>query len=195
MNGAQKTIKILAIGLAIFIMVSILQAILYAFSWIGGFGSSGNEFYKNTFTDIRSIDIDVNTSNLYIKEGLEFNVEANHVSQYFKSYVKNETLKVEENHRWFGGAGSGEIIITVPATVSLEELKIDAGAGRISIEEITANRLDLDQGAGTLKMTNSNFKEADIDGGAGLLEITSSTLRNLDLDAGVGKVILGEKIY
>lgn len=196
MNQAQKTIKILAICLAIFIMISIFNGIFYAIQWVGGFGfSSSGEFYKHTYTDIQNIKIDINASNVIIEEGNELSVEANNVSRSFQTSVKNKTLEVKEKFNWFQRHYKGEIIITIPKTADLESLKIDTGAGKITIDQISANRLKIDHGAGYLKMTNSIFKEADIDGGAGLLEITSSTLRDLNLDAGVGKVTLGENIY
>lgn len=196
MNSGQKAIKISAICLAIFIIISIVNGIFFGLSILGGFGSSrGNVDFTETYQNVSRIKLDIGASKLTIVQGETLTVEANGVSNRFTSKVNNNILRIEEHQNWFWNHHAGEITITVPQNVVLEELDIDCGAGKISIDSITARKLDLEAGAGLLEINNSNFAITDIDGGAGEISITSSILRNLDLDAGVGKVSIDGEIY
>ncbi|MCI8574898.1 MAG: DUF4097 domain-containing protein [Bacilli bacterium] len=198
MNSGQKAIKITAICLAVFIIVNIINAVLMGISFIGGFSpsfSKGLDFVES-YTNISSIKLDLNASKVNVLVGSELKVEATNVSKSFSSKVVNgNILKIEEHQSWFWHHQNGEITITVPQNISLEELDIDCGAGKIEVSNITARKLDIDAGAGLLKIDHSNFQETDIDGGAGEINITSSILNNLDLDAGVGKVSIDGDIY
>ncbi len=190
MTNLQKGIKYCAIAFGIFLIVSILSAILSVagiFTMIGT-DESGENFTK-TYENIRSIDIDVSYSSILIESGEEFRVDATNVSKKFSSNVKNDILKIREKRNWFwGGNSSGKIVITVPKDSVLHDLTIDSGAGKIEIDKVLADRLDVSQGAGLLSIREGDFSKTDIDGGAGKIEITSSILNNLELDAGVGKV-------
>lgn len=196
MTGFQKAIKIFAIGLAVFIIVQIISALLFGLgilfqfdSWTNGKRETINFLEK--YQDVDRIDIDLSRSNLILQSGDTFQVEAVGNSKHFSSKVKNGTLKVEEKFGWFGYFGSSiEIVITVPKNHTLKELSIDSGAGRIEIRDIESSIFDIDQGAGVVTISNSIFQKADIDGGAGKMDLLDSTFNNLKLDAGVGQVVI-----
>ncbi|MCI9063594.1 MAG: DUF4097 domain-containing protein [Clostridia bacterium] len=191
MNGFQKVIKILAICFAIALIVNIFGVILSLVSFVIPMGNDDDSSLKNfseVYENVEKIDIDSTASNLTIKIGNEFKVEGNTKGNII-SKLNNGTLKVEEKTRWFWNNNySGEIIIYVPENIELKDLTVDAGAGKINVDGINAEKFDMDQGAGTLSISNSKFNKADIDGGAGKIEITSSELNNLDFDAGAGKI-------
>ena len=90
MNVVQKIIKYLAIALAIFIIiniVSVVLSVLYGLSWISGATKdveiieSQEEIYSTIGnTDITTLKIELNASNLEIKNGettkdLKFSIE------------------------------------------------------------------------------------------------------------------------
>lgn len=198
MNSGQKAIKVAAVCLAIFIIVNILNAIFMGIRFLGGFQSSSSSTidFVEEYSEVSQIKIDVNASKVNVRRGSVLKVEASGVSNHFTSkIISNEILKIEEHQSWFWHYQSGEITITIPNDMTLEELNIDCGAGNIEISDITAGKLDIDAGAGRLKIEHSNFQNSDIDGGAGEILITSSLLRDLDLDAGVGKVSINGEIY
>lgn len=198
MNSGQKAIKIAAICLAGFIIINIVNAIFMGLSFIGGFHSNHQEgkHFVETYEQVKKIKLDINAASVKVLLGDELKVEATDVSNRFTSKVlNNNTLKIEEHHSWFWHHQSGEIILTIPQSMLLEELDIDCGAGRIDISNITAHELKLDAGAGLLKIDHSNFQETNLNGGAGEINISSSLLRNLDLDAGIGKVQIDSEIY
>lgn len=198
MNKFQKVIKVFAICLAVFIIGNICMLIFSGIALITGFDASSNseklkEFNK-TYQNIEIIDIDIASSNIEIKSGNEFKIEADTKNELTCKEV-NGKLKVEEDNNWFINSNlSGNIVIYIPEGIILRELDLDTGAGEIKVENIKAEKFDLDQGAGLLKIINSKFDKIDIDGGAGKIEVDSSELNNLDLDCGAGKVEIESKI-
>ena len=192
MSEGQKWIKIGAIALAVFIILIIINAILFLFGIIGGFGR-GTKDFSEYYSNINSIEIDVNASSVNIVKGDSFLVEAKGVSQNFKVNNRRNTLEIEEDAFWFFNNNSGEITIYVPS--NLNELVIDGGSGEIKIEDITTNKLELDLGAGLININNSTFNNSDIDGGVGVLNANNTTFTNLSLDSGVGEVNISGNIY
>lgn len=195
MSGIQKVIKIFAIILSIFIILNIVSAIMFGLSMFANIGIRSDkievESFSETYQNINEIDIDAISSNIIIKKADKFKVEANNLRNQFSSKVINGKLKVEERKKWiFANNFAGQIVIYVPENTSLNKLKIDAGAGKIEIENIVADKFNLNQGAGIVKISNSGFNKTDIDGGAGKIEVSASVLNDLKLDAGVGKIEL-----
>ena len=91
MSEGQKWIKIGAIALAVFIILIIINAILFLFGIIGGFGR-GTKDFSEYYSNINSIEIDVNASSVNIVKGDSFLVEAKGVSQNFKVNNRRNTL-------------------------------------------------------------------------------------------------------
>ena len=74
-------------------------------------------------------------------------------------------------------------------------IALEAGAGKVIIEELKAKKLDFDLGAGKVEIDNLLvLDDAEIDGGAGAIKITNSAINNLELDLGVGKLELTSKL-
>lgn len=196
MNGMQKVIKIFAICLAIFIILNIVRGILWGlffFSNINGINKEPKATFSEIYSNVNKIDIDTISSDVIIKHGTEFRVDASNMENDFSSKNTNGTLKIKENKWWFWSNNiGGTITIYVPEEI--ENLKIDAGAGKIEIEELDAEILKIDQGAGKLTITDSEFQTSNINGGAGEIKVENSTLNNLKLDSGVGKVDIEGKI-
>ena len=88
----------------------------------------------------------------------------------------------------------GEIVLYVPQNENLRELNIETGAGKITIDGISSEKVEIDHGAGVLEISNSSFQNANIDGGAGKIAIHSSVLNNLNLDTGVRRVDIEAEI-
>ena len=183
MSDGQKLIKIGAIVLAVFIILIIINAILFLF---GITSFRGTKDFSEYYNNIDNIEIDVNVSSVNIVRGDNFLVEAKGVSKSFKVIERRNTLEIEENGWRFLNNNSGEITIYVPN--DLRSLSIDGGSGEIIIDNIVSDRLELDLGAGLIEIKSSTFNKADIDGGIGLIDINNTTLTNLELDAGVGSI-------
>lgn len=204
MTTAQKVIKYLAIAFAIFLIVNIVSAILWAlfgFSFIFGLHDRENHIISEEisttnfeYENINTLDIDIDFSSLVIRTGEEFKVEGD--NNYIQCKQNNQTIHIEEkNHHWFAKNNSGELVIYVPENLEFDKVKICTGAGKINIEKIVAKRLSLEIGAGETQIRELNVRDkADIDGGAGKVTILSGLINDLDLDMGVGKVEVNAKL-
>lgn len=199
MNGIQKTIKVIAICLAITIIVSIFSGVFYILSMLLDINVNldrdiKTKNYSRTFNNVSSIEIDVTASSIEIKEGTEFKIDAKEVSTNFSAKLEDNTLEIEEDKLPFSKKNNGQITIYIPQNSVLNELSINSGAAKIEISNVNSNEFDIDNGAGLLTINNSMFNSTEIDGGAGKIEINNSTLNNLDLDTGVGEVTINSKI-
>ena len=87
MTGVQKGIKIAAIVLAIFIICLIINAIL---ALVGSFAyAEGDIDFSESYTEVSNIEIELNTTNLEVKVGDTFKVEASNVTDKFKVKKRN----------------------------------------------------------------------------------------------------------
>ena len=105
------------------------------------------------------------------------------------------TIK-DKTKNWFSkGNDASQIILYMPENMLWDSVKIDAGAGKINIEELNTKELVLNLGAGNTEISRVNVSEkCSIDGGVGKLSILSGTINNLDLDMGIGQTDLVSKI-
>ena len=186
MNTTQKLIKGFAICLAVLIILSIINGIVFLATSTIGFNNDVNisETYSS---NIKNINIDVGSTNMIIKKDDILSIDADNVSKEFKIKEQGNTLSIKEKKiTIFGNKKGSSIIITIPET--LGDLNIDIGAGKLEISDITTDKFSLEQGAGKVDITNllSN-KKTTIEGGAGELNITNSKLQDLSLDLGAGK--------
>ena len=189
----QKLIKAFAICLAIFLIVSIINIVVYFVSSIFSVNNDIN-MNENYSSEIKNIKIDMGTSNLIIKEGDTLNVIADNVSKRFKVNEESDTLTIKEKSvNVFRNKSISKVIITIPN--NLKDLSIDFGAGKLEISDINTNRFNLDQGAGKVIINNLISGKTDIDGGAGELNITSSVPEDLDLDMGAGKFYFSGSLH
>ena len=197
MKPFQEVIKYIAIAFAIFLIVSIVSASLagfYAISGILGL-KKANEIKSDDIkqkefldTNINTLEINVNYTNLTIKTGNTLCVETNNTR--IKCKQNNEKLEIkEEKHNWFFNNDNLDLIIYIPETMNLKKVDINSGAGEINIERLYTEELEFELGAGKTTIENLIVsRECNIDGGAGKVDILSGLINNLDLDMGVGEV-------
>ncbi len=202
MSTAQRIIKYLAIAFAIFIIISIVSAIVFGLhgfaSIIGLRKESSNkpelkQDIENIATnieksDIKRIKIDIEYTNLRIKTGETFNVESN--SKNISCKQNNNQIIIEEkNHRLFSfNENISELVVTIPQDIVLDNTNIETGAGEVYIENLATRNFEFDIGAGKVQIDKLTVLEnAKVDGGAGKVDILSGEINNLDLDMGAGK--------
>lgn len=198
MTTFQKIIKYLALAFAIFLSISIISGICSAlFTVTNLFGANTeSEIVNHTIgTDFTSISINLSGAELEIKTGEKFDVETNH--KYLKCEEKDDILKISETRTLFASHPKGmKVILTVPKDKIFDYVDISAGAGSVTIDELSSNMLDIELGAGELKAQclNANNK-AEIDGGAGSVTISGGRLNNADIDMGVGELNLTSELF
>ena len=198
MTTFQKIIKIFAIFLGVFIIVSIINVTLLTLGIISDVdlikNTDNNKEFNEIYIDINNIEIDIDSADITIKKGETLSVEGENLSSNFKSEKKNNKLKIEEEKKFWKTNTASKITIYIPKTENINELSIDAGAGTINITDLSINELKISQGAGTLTIENVTSTKTNIDGGAGEMIVKESVLNNLDLDSGVGSVDIEAKV-
>lgn len=200
MTTAQKIIKYLAIAFAIFLIISIIStitAVVFALSGILGLKQNIEQSMSSEMivaeienNDIRTLDIEVDFTNLTIKTGESLKLETNNNNINYKQ--DNQKLEIKEKtKKSLFNYTEKELILYLPEQIEFEKVRIMTGAGKVDIENFNTEKLLFELGAGETKIHKLNVsKECEIDGGAGKITISNGVINNLDLDMGVGEVSL-----
>ena len=196
MTTAQKVIKYLALSFAIFLIVTIISGILgalYALSGVLGLQKEDktikDEMSMINFenSEVATLDIDVAFTNLIIKKGDNLIAETNNKDINCKQNNQNLQIK-EKQHNWLSRNNKGDLVVYIPENLEFEKVKINAGAGKIQIENINTKNLYLELGAGETIIEKLNVTDdCKIESGAGKVSILSGNINELNLDMGVGK--------
>lgn len=198
MTGWQKTVKYLAIALAIFLSVSIISGIcggLASLSFLFGHRNGGGQLTSYPVEGaVEELIIDISAADLSIQTGEPFCVESN--LKYLKVEESNGRLSVSEEKSWIGSnSGDVRLYIYVPEDTHFAYADVKAGAGSVKIDTLSADVLELDLGAGEVQIGKLTAeKRAEINGGAGELTIREGLLHNVELDMGVGELNLTGRI-
>ena len=164
MTTAQKIIKYFALAFAVFLIVTIISAILTggysilkAFELIHTNDKQITEELKvisNQIKEVETLKIELACTNLEIKTGENFRVETNNSKITFEE--QNGSVKIKEKTKnWFSNNGASDLIIYIPENmIALDETKIETGAGKINIEKLNTQGLYLELGAGDVHIEN-----------------------------------------
>ena len=193
MTNFQKTVKYIAMVFAIFLTVCIIGGILSMFGLFGGFfGSDAVTEDIKTYSvssEIQSLEVKINAADFTIKQGESFSVESN--LKHLTVEDKNGVLTIKETKK-FGSTYTGAVLtLYVPVDTVFEKADITTGAGRLTVDSLSASTMNFELGAGEVSIdTLVATSDIDIDGGAGKITISGGALHNLDLDMGVGQLNL-----
>lgn len=196
MTSAQKIIKYLALCLATFLVLLIISSLLGVFYSVSKIldVQKDNEVTMDKMStvnfktdDISSLDINLLFTNLIIKQGNNLYVETNNEKVHFDE--ENNSLKIKEDSRsWLSQNNKGDLILYLPENSQFKTVEIQAGAGKIQIENLVTDFLSLELGAGETSIQRLNVSEnCKIESGAGKVSLLDGRIKNLDLDLGVGK--------
>ena len=198
MTTFQKIIKYLAMAFAIFLSVSIIAGIcsaLFTTTYFISGRPSGEMIERSVGSNYTSLKVDISASELEIITGEKFGLQTNH--KYLECKEKGEILEINERKPFFSVFDSGmKVVLTIPDGTVFDNVDISAGAGSVTIDELSANMLDIDLGAGELKTGQLNaIDNTEIDGGAGSVTINGGSLNNADIDMGVGELNLTSELF
>lgn len=200
MTQMQRVIKYIAMAFAIILIVAIFSGIFTALaglSYVFDKDSSKaivTEDIKvfSVTQDISKMEIDVNAAELVINKGDSLTVRSN--CENLTVDETNGRLKIKEKSKWFSVDDNIVIYVTIPDTC-FKEVKMTAGAGKVAINSLCADKIDFEFGAGEVDIDYLTVNaEADIEGGAGALTINNGVVRDLDLDMGVGELIFASQV-
>lgn len=206
MTTAQKVIKYLATAFAVFLIITIISAILsggYALLSALGLIHTNKDIVTENLKVISkevkvvtTLKIDLAYTNLDIKTGDDFKVETNNSKITFEENNGNVKIK-EENRNWLNNNNlSSDLIIYIPEDmIAIDETKIQTGAGKINIEKLNTQSLYLELGAGDVYIENVIATgETKIDGGVGKTELKYCEINNLKANLGMGKFTFSGKL-
>ena len=206
MTTAQKVIKYIATAFAVFLIITIISAILSGgYALLSAFGlirtnknmvTEDLKVISNEIKEISTLQINLAFTNLDVKTGDNFKVETNNSKITFTN--DNGSVKIkEESRNWLNNNNrASNLIIYIPEDkTSIDKTKIETGAGKINIEKLNTQSLYLKLGAGDVGIKNlAVTEEAKIDGGVGRTELKSCKIKNLKANLGMGEFIFNGKI-
>ena len=167
MTTAQKVIKYLAMAFAIFLTVSIIGGLLSLFGLFGGFFSDDavTEDIKtySVSADIKSLEIKINAADFTIKQGESFSVESN--LKHLTVEDKNGVLTIKETKKYSKTYTGAVLTLYVPADTVFDRADIITGAGRFTVDQLSARTMKFELGAGEVTIDTLIATTAiDIDG-------------------------------
>lgn len=197
MTSLQKAIKCVATAFAICLIVGIVGAIMSLLGLMDGFIENDavtNEIKTYTVSqEITQLKVDINAGDFIITDGEYFSVESNLENLTVKD--TDGVLTLAEKTKWTGGYNGAVLKIFVPTDFVFLKAEIETGAGKVTIDVLSADDITLNLGAGEVKIAQLNaLQKIEIDGGAGKITISDGELNNLDFDMGVGECDLSAAI-
>lgn len=191
MTNSQRTIKYIAIALAIVIILSMVSGVvwlcknIFEFKFMFPYDNSKLTSEKYELDSYKDIAIDVGASNLTIKSCDKSTLE---ITDNIKYEIRNEELLIkDENHRY---NKNSKIVLCIHNGI-FDEIKISGGAGDMIISDLEANKITFELGAGKVGIDNLVALESfKLSGGAGEVKIFDASLANAIINLGVGNFTL-----
>ncbi|ROR27189.1 putative adhesin [Mobilisporobacter senegalensis] len=168
--------------------------------------NNSSDSLKETYSGVKSVDIDIHYGEVLIKKGEEFAIESKNISRNnLKSYMDGDTWRVEDksnyNINFFGihigndgidiNNRKSSITIFIPENFNGEKINISLGAGEIEIDEISGDEVTFDVGAGRMQVNKLvAYKEADLTVGAGKINIDNIQAEETDIECGMGNITI-----
>ena len=147
-------------------------------------------------SEIHSLDVRINAADFKIVSADEFSVESN--LKYLSVSEKNGVLKIEDEPKSNSNYSNAILTLYVPNDVVFNDVDIENGSAKMTVDTLSANSIELKLGAGDVRFESLNASaDVDIEGGAGRITIVSGTLNDLSLEMGMGELnltaaVLGE---
>lgn len=135
--------------------------------------------------EVRALRMDINAADLKIEQADKFHVESN--LKHLTVSVQNGVLQIRQKDKVGVSYTDAMLTLHVPEDTVFESVRIDTGAGKLTAEELRAERVDFSLGAGAMEIGYlETTKATDIEGGAGAIVIFDGSITDLDLEMGVG---------
>ena len=140
-------------------------------------------------SDIHSLDIQINAADFKIKSADKFSVESN--LKYLSVSEKDGVLTIVDKAKSNSNYTNPILTLYVPNSTVFNDVDIETGAAKMTVDTLSANSIELKLGAGDVRFESLNASaEVDIKGGAGQITIVSGTLNDLSLEMGMGELNL-----
>lgn len=193
MTTLQKVIKYLAYAFAVFLAVSIIGGILGMVGLFGGLFGGDAVFDDikaySVSSEIQTLEVKINAADFTVKQGENFSVESN--LKHLVVEDQNGVLKIRETKKLSHNYTDAVLTLYIPKGAVFEKASIVTGAGRLTVDSLSAATMNFELGAGEVAIdTLVATSDIDVEGGAGKITISGGALHNLDLDMGLGQLNL-----
>ena len=147
-------------------------------------------------SEIHSLDVQISAADFKIVSADEFLVESN--LKFLSVSEKDGVLKIVDESKNNSNYTDAILTLYVPGGVVFDDVDIETGAAKMTVDTLSASSVELKLGAGDVRFESLNASaDVDIEGGAGRITIVSGTLNDLSLEMGMGELnltaaVLGE---
>lgn len=214
----KKLTKVLLIIATVFVIIGVIclvGSVAMGVTWgtftdmidDGKFRFGGGEMDIQTDEDSREFQENIHELDIEIDAGgLEIyyddQVNAIQVKQentsHLKTYVDEETLHMEYDHKWGIHNTDGQVIVILPQGMNFREVDLRIGAGQASINGLIADSLDVSVGAGQADIKRLDVKEMNAETGAGELHVEvlgEEEDYSYQLECGIGNITIAGQSY
>ncbi|MGL4737833.1 MAG: DUF4097 family beta strand repeat-containing protein [Cellulosilyticaceae bacterium] len=166
--------------------------------------SGGRQVVENeVLTPFKQMNLDIGVSNVYVVDGEDYSISIDMNQDIPIRYeIRGDELYVtQRNIKHIGGINGrvGNVTITVPKDVTLEEGHISMGVGNWEIGGFALDKLSVDGGVGNLKITDTVARKLEIEAGVGNMTLDRVTSDQMRLMGGMGdykgRNLVANKIY
>ena len=219
MSSIQRIIKYCAIALAILLAVGIITMIVniaFGVLHLSSGVAIGNNLFSNknsnvvedvktidfsdTFTGVKSLEINNIAGELNIKTGEEFRVDAENVLEGFRAEVQEDgtlLISVDESDvsvfglhiKGFNNPNS-KITLYLPEDFNAEQARIENGAGAVNIDALITKDLSISVGAGNLKGSKLKADQVSLEGGIGSVTLQDVEFKDANFECGAGNIYI-----
>lgn len=193
MTAKQRVIKYLALAFAVFLIVSFALGIFEVLSSLLEMEVKkpvGTEhlYSYNISDNVRELDISVSSADLRIIIGDGFSVSTDNENVTCSENGSVFSLNDKEK---FNISSDGAVVLEIPSDKVFDKVNINAGAGEVTVDTLSAESLIMNFGAGDF-YADALFVTSDTHIGcaAGEFTVKSGSLHNLEMDMAVGDVSL-----
>lgn len=175
MRVFQRLIKLLAMIFAFSLTVAIVMGLTEgAYSLLTATGlvkEAPADIASTSYDkDFSELELKIGAAELKIQTGDKMTVEAD--KNRVDVTENGSKMTVEEKSGGFGWFfRKRKVTVTIPKDHKYKNVKIDTGAGKVSIDELNTESLDLNLGAGEVDVKKLSVDDADIDCGVGKVSV------------------------
>ncbi len=210
MNGIQKVIKYCAMAFAAFLSVVIFGTIITVVVGVTG-GLVGVNFFPGGEKErinlaeeysveevkelgISSILVDCNAE-ITMKPGDELAIKAVDVTDEYEIRQANGKFSIVQKTPqikigfWFGNATEkATVTVTVPEELTMDQVKVMSGSGKVSLKNFQTDNLMVDSGSGSVTVSDVTTEQMNIDSGSGKVTLTGINAEKTGLNTGSGGI-------